>query len=585
MTCIYVFSLTFLFLSGVRKILEKDHFLGDKVHLHVERYYIFMGTVEPVDSKTPRYSLSEIPVSEQPYFRMDVDADTVEYVISKCNQGLELKDRLFREHAYINFTNRDGYVLIKYKSRGHKPGEEFDEDDWEKRCRDIITEILERFTVKDIPVDKDIWDPVIDQLPQIELMFPHYSAQVKKFEDLKVLKLICLKKDLPKFEEKLQNRLAEITQAELAKTLQHKTLTDIPNEKLQLLKNAEIEYILKQDVHQDFQAEIDLSKRSIFLKTPEGQMSSAITYLRKRLEEIDQNSLLSAPEIIEILKTKVGKRKLNDKLKEATKGCAFNVDEKNNAVLFLGRTSSDTKKGRELAETVLITGKLHLKYRDNELLQSEKWNGLCRKLEKRLKIRCERVLTEFHVFGLQNDVEEALKKMRELLNEKKAKEGEFRFDSPVYQRLFHEFHKEEITKLEESLSTYSVKITCDGNGDLFFTGTAEGLAEVKDKLNAFQDEIKEKTFNICLPGMRSFLAKNKGELVGNVEREHKCVIEIHETSEGQRDGEDDSDDTSSPTTDNEDFDEDDETFLTPEGKKIIWKRGNIEEEEVCIFHS
>lgn len=565
----------------MKNIVQTDHFLGDnKESLHVERYYPFMGTVEPVDSKTPRHFSSEIPVSEQPYFRMAVDLDTIEYVMNKCNQGLELKQRLFREHAHINWTNRDGYVLIKYSSNFD---DEFDEDDWEKRCRAILTNFLKRFTVKDIPVDKDIWEPVISQLLQFEILFPNYSAQVKKCEDLKGLKLICLTKDLPTFEEKLHNRLVEIKQAELDKTLQKKTLTDIPNEKLQLLKNAKIEQILKQDVHQDLQAEIDLSKRSLFLKTPEGEMSSAITYLRKRLEEIDHYSLPSPPEIIEILKKKIGKRKLNDVLQEVTEGCAFNVDDNNKAVLFLGKTPSGTEKGHKLAETVLVTGKLHLKDRDNELLKSEKWDELCRNFEKRLKIRCERRLTEFHVFGFQKDVEEALKKMREFLNEKKAKEGEFRFNSAMHRRLFHEFHSEEITKLEESLSICSVKITSDENADLFFTGTVEGVKEVKDKLNSLQDELQEKTMNISLPGMRSFLARNKGELVRAVEQEHKCVIEIEEISGEQQDREDDSDDMSSLSTDGEDFEEDDETFGTPEGKKIIWKLGNIQEEEVCVF--
>lgn len=564
----------------MKKIVKKDHFLDDMVLLHVERYYPFMGTVEPPDSKTPRYSTSEIPVSEQPYFRMDVDVDAIEFVRSKCNQALELKERLHREHGHINWTSRDGYVLIKYSSR---VDEEFDEEDWEKRCRAIITDVLNRFTVKEIPVDKDIWDPVTNQLRQIEAMFPNFSAQVKKFDDLNGLKLICLKKDLPRFEEKLQSRLAQIKQVELDKTLEKKTLTDIPNEKLQLLKNAEIEYILKQDVHQDLQTEIDLSKRSLFLKTPEGKMSSALAYLRKRLEEIDQNALPSPPEIIEILKTKVGKRKLNDELKAASEGCAFNVDEKNNAVLFLARTPSDTEKGRERAEKVLVTGKLHLKDSDNELLKSEKWNVLCRDFQKRLKVCCERKLTEFHVLGFQKDVDEVLKTMREFLNEKKAKEGEFGFDSPFYQKLFQEFHSDEITRLEESLSSCSVKITSGGNGNLFFTGTVEGVKEVKAKLNALQDEIQAKTVNISLPGMKSFLEKNKGELVGAVEREHKCVIEIEEICGELQDREDESDDISSLSTDSEDFYEDDETFGTPEGKKIIWKLGNIEEEEVCSF--
>ena len=538
-----------------------------------------MGIVEDVNSKFPHHTTA-IPVFEQPYFRMVVDVDIIEFVMDKCNQGLELKDRLFHERAQINWTNKDGYVLVKYSQ---KPDDEFEEDVWEKRCREILTGVLDRFTVKDIPVEKEIWEEVIDQLPCFEIMFPNFSADVKKIEDLKELRLVCLKKDLPGFEKNLLNRLKEIKQSELEKTLEQKTLTNRPNEILRLLQILDIQEILKSDVHQDVQATIDLSKKSIFLKTPEGKMSSVVTYLDERVEEIEKNSMSEPPEIIEILKTKVGKRKLNAELKESNVRCGFNVDEKNKRILLLGRTLSDTEKGRKLAETVLVTVQLPVRDKDNDLLQSDEWKQLCRDFEKRLKIRCQRRLMEFHVIGLKKDVDEAVKEMRRFLNEKKAMEGEFRLDSPISQRFFREFYTEEIKNLEESFSTYAVKITQDENGDLLFTGADEGVMKVPEKLKALQDKIKEKTVNVTLPGMRSFLAKDEGKLIGAVEKEHRCVIEVEETTGEGLDREDDSDDVASLSSDEED-DEDDCTMTTPEGKKIIWKLGNIQEEEVfCTF--
>ena len=538
-----------------------------------------MGIVEDVNSKLPHHTTA-IPVFQQPYIHMVVDVDIIEFVMGKCNQGLALKDQLFHERAQINWTNKDGYVLVKYSQ---KPDDEFDEDVWEKRCREILTDVLDRFTVKDIPVEKEIWEEVIDQLPCFEIMFPNFSADVKKIEDLKELRLVCLKKDLPAFEEKLLNRLKEIKQSELEKTLEQKTLTNRPNEILRLLQILDIQEILKSDVDQDAQATIDLSKKSIFLKTPEGKMSSVVTYLDERVEEIEKNSMSGPPEIIEILKTKVGKRKLNAELKESNVKCGFNVDEKNKRILFLGRTPSDTEKGRKLAETVLVTVQLPVRDRDNDLLQSDEWKQLCRDFEKRLKIRCQRRLMEFHVIGLKKDVDEAVKEMRRFLNEKKAMEGEFRLDSPISQRFFREFYTEEIKNLEESLSPYAVKITHDENGDLLFTGADEGVMKVPEQLKALQDKIKEKTVNVALPGMRSFLAKDEGKLIGAVEKEHRCVIEVEETTGEGRDREDESDDVASLSSDEED-DEDDCTMTTPEGKKIIWKLGNIQEEEVfCTF--
>lgn len=115
---------------------------------------------------------------------------------------------------------------------------------------------------------------------------------------------------------------------------------------------------------------------------------------------------------------------------------------------------------------------------------------------------------------------------------------------------------------------------------MHFTGAVEGVKEVTNKLNAMQDDITEETFKVILPGMRSFLAKNKEEVVGVVEKENECVIEIQECM-GEWQDPDDVDETSSISSEEEAFDEDDDTIVTQEGKKIIWKIGKIQEEEVC----
>lgn len=59
-------------------------------------------------------------------------------------------------------------------------------------------------------------------------------------------------------------------------------------------------------------------------------------------------------EIIEILKIKVGKCKLNVEFKEFNVRCGFNVDEKNNRIFFLGRIFFDIEKGCKLVEMVLV---------------------------------------------------------------------------------------------------------------------------------------------------------------------------------------------------------------------------------------
>ena len=99
-----------------------------------------------------------------------------------------------------------------------------------------------------------------------------------------------------------------------------------------------------------------------------------------------------------------------------------------------------------------------------------------------------------------------------------------------------------------------------------------------------QEQIKEKVVNVSTPGMRTFLAQEEGKrLVATIEREQKCVIEVTEQS-GQQGEEDERDDHEplSTSSDREDEVDENEETITSGGKKVIWKTGNIEEEQVCM---
>ena len=570
------------FIPGVKKATKNDHFLNDKA-LHVEAFFPFMGTLVPVDEpkRSSRPKSSEIESARQPEFYKEVNPDIMEFLM-KSNQGGKLKEILDeREHARIRWTNEERYVLIKYG--GNKVDKELDKDTWKSRCSEIIDSFLEHCSEKEFQVEEESWEEVADQLPQIERLLPKYTAQVKLVKESHALKLICQTSNMSDFEEKLSGRLEEIKQEELERKLEQKTKTDISSEKLQLLQNARIEDILKNEFNEDVRAEVHLGSRSLVIKTPKGLMSSVLSYLKQRLDEIDQNSIPSPPEILDILKTKVGKRKMTAEVQDR---CAFNVDEKTKRIILLGRTPSETRQGRERAKNALISDRsLSVSYKDNHLIGSEKWKDLCKKLEKRLKIRHKRELTCIAIFGFKQDVTEAVNKLKDFLNEKKATEGEFRLDSSIHRKFFNEFFKDELRDIEDELTLYAVKISLDENGGLIsFTGTEDGVREVEERLYVMQDEIKEKTFNISTPGMRSFLAQEEGNrLIATVESEHKCIIEITDQTEDQDEEEgSDSDEPESTSSDGEEeADENEETIFTSKQKKVIWKTGNIEEEEVC----
>lgn len=568
--------------TGVKKSTKNDQFIDGKP-LHVEAFYPFMGTLVPVDQPTrsSRPTSSEVQATGQHQFYKAVDMDIMEFLM-KSNQEEKLRGHLYSdEHARVRWTNEEGYVLIKHDVVGNKVDKEFDENTWKNRCSEIIDSFIDSCTAKEFPVEEDIWEAVTDQLPQIERILPKFTAQVKLLNESHTVKLICQKSNMSDFEEKLSGRLKAIEQEELEKKMEQKTLTDITSEKLQLLQNARIGDILKKEVHQDLQVKIDLSNKNLVIKTPKGHMTSVMPYLRQRLDEIDQNAIAMPPEILDILKTKVGKRKMTNELQ----GCAFNVDEKSTKVILLGRTPSETKQGREKTKSVLISDRsLSVGSSDNNLMRSTNWDDLRKKMVKRLTIRHKLELTCIAVFGFKQDVIEAVKKMRDFLNEKKATEGQFRLESSIHRRFFNDYYKDDLHAIEGELTQSGVKISSDKSGGLIrFSGTEEGVKEVEERMYVLQDEIKERSFTISTPGMRNFLTQDEGKrLIETVERDCKCVIEITtETEEQGEDDESDGDESSSNSSDGEEELDEDDTFFTSERKKVIWRTGNVEEEQVC----
>ena len=239
-----------------------------------------MGTIVPVDEpKWPSWRplSSEAESAKLPEFYKSVDRDLIHFVM-KCNQEVKLKEELDQcEHARIRWTNKDGYVLIKYG--GTKVDRELDEQAWKRRCSEIVHSFLDNCCAKEFPLEEEIVNEVSDQLPQIERLFPKLTAQVKLGKESCQLRLMCQKSNMPVFEEKLTLRLKEIKRLFLEKKLEQKKRTDIGSGKLQLLQNPKIDDLLKKEFTTDVQAKVDLGGKSLVIKTPKGLMEWVVSYL------------------------------------------------------------------------------------------------------------------------------------------------------------------------------------------------------------------------------------------------------------------------------------------------------------------
>ena len=519
-----------------------------------------------------------------------VDADIMEYAMNSYHKT-KLNYALAQHQSEVNWKPGSSTALITYR------GQEADTEAWQGACIEEMQSYLKQFAKCDVQVENDFWQAVLDQMPSICTSLGKFFLLLKDIADSKQLRIICLKSDLKNFESKLKDHLEEIKVREIKKAYLRKTETDIPEEKIALLKKINFAENLKQ-THDELEIVMDDENGEISFEGPKDQFKEAMMSFRKQLDAISKQIVILNPKAIEILKDEMDEVAKEFERNGVEAVFVLNIDDQ--VAEVVGASSAHAQIANDLVKKLVVRETVEVEDKSLILLKKQNW------IQKNYKVRMQRNRADgtWKLVGLRENVKKAKAEMMKIADDNKVKKIKFKCPTST-RRFLVEQREEEIKLIEQKLEQFQVKIKWNRKKDFIITGTKEGPARARELLAALSNKhnVFKETFQIELPGLEKFLTEDGGDqLVRTVERDQECVVEVNckfkkKTEESAAAAESSDDEDQESDYDDVDSDDDVTIYGTTAGGvtvagpstlvvgscKISWKTGDITKEQVRCF--
>ena len=543
-------------------------------------------------NKAPVSQRSE-PKTQQ--LHMAVDPDVMEFVTTTSRHD-QLKQALAANKSEIKWKPNNKKAVIVYCG-------EDESDSWQSECIEEVQSYLGKFTTCEVEVNKDFWEAVKTQLPNIRACFGINPLLVKLIEDSIVARIVSSSSDAKKYEDQLKAMLDEIYREETRKTY-GRFRQNIAKECLILLKKIKFAEKFKQE-NKELEIKLDTEAEEIYFEGPESQFIKATMKFFELEMEMVEKKLNVSDNILKVLGTDKGLQRVKCLLEKSNVEAVLAID---NEARIVGTSAAQADKAASLVSKLTLEEKVRVDYRSDHLLKTPEWRELCDALNTEEVIHVYRNnWGDTFVAGFREDVMEAMKEMNTYLENNCIRTERFACFSKVVRRYLNELRQEDFRSIETQLEDFEVKIQSGKSDDDFvISGKKEGLDCVRRKLDALVVDglVNSREFDIKQPGLRKFFSSGKGDrLVKSVEKDHACAIQYQTSFDKKRHDMPTRDgkaamksDAKSSDDDDDDYDEEEEeeeeeavllktdpsSFVTTNGQKLSWRAGFIQTEEVSL---
>ena len=529
--------------------------------------------------------VSQKPDAKAQQLHTAVDPDVMEYVTSTGFRA-ELNNCLAGKKSEITWKPCDKMAVIVYRG-------EDDDDSRQSECIDQVQNYLGKFAKCDVQVNKDFWEAVVAKVPSIRTCLGVDPPLVKTIPDSNVARIISLEADVKSNEEKVKSKLEEIYREETRKTYLKKTIPNVPEERLILLKKIKFAEKL-QEKNKELEVKFDSEGEEIYFEGPLPQFTEATMKFNKQIADMVEKKLSLSVSILEILNSDKGLQIVKCELERNNVEAVF-VIEKDPTIV--GSSAAHADNAARLVNKLMMEEKVPVDEKSKHLLRSSEWLKLCDEMNQMgvrvLRNNCD----DTYVAGFRDDVTEVIKKLNTFLEKNCIKEESFVCTSDIMRRYLIELRQEDLRTIENQLTDFVVSIKKGKDDDDFIiSGYIEGLNRVKQKINALIDTTELETFEEKQPGLRKYFDSGKGDqLVKLVEKDQDCAIKVQKNlGPGGRDEELRVESISNTSTSSGDSDDDAEndhnsttgtalsTLVIAQRHRVSWKPGNIEAEKVGV---
>ena len=501
----------------------------------------------------------------------------------------------------INWKPNNKTAVIVYRG-------EDESDSWQSECIEEVQSYLGKFTTCDVEVNKDFWEAVNTQLPNIRACFGIDPPLVKPIGDSLVARIVSPSPDAKKYEDQLKAKLEEIYREETRKSYR-KLTKNIAEERLILLKKIKFAEKLQED-NKELEIKFDTEAEEIYFEGPQPQFIEATMKFHKLEMEMVEKKLNVSKNILEVLGTDKGIQRVKCELEKNNVEAVLVID---NEARIVGTSAAQADKAASLVSKLTLEEKVLVDDRSKHLLKTPEWRQLCNALNIEVIHVYRNNRSDTFIAGFREDVMESMKEVNNYLENNCIRTERFTCPSKLVRRYLNELRKEDLRSIETQLVDFEVKIqNGKGDDDFAISGNKEGLESARKNLDALTVGINSGTFDIKQPGLRKFFSSGKGDrLVKAVEKDHACAVQVQKSFdlkqhdmrtrgaeaavESDATSGDDNDDHEKRERGSNDHDDDDgeekelmlpttvpSTFVTTNGQKISWRPGEIQTEKVSL---
>ena len=452
---------------------------------------------------------------------MAVDPDITEYVTTTAFQA-QLNNSLAIKKSEITWKSNNKMAVIVYRG-------DDDSDSWQSECSEEVQNFFDKFVKCDVQVNKDFWEAVVAQVPNIRASLGDDPPLIKTIGDLYVARIVSLEADMVYNEEKVKSKLEEIYREETGKPYLKKKVPNVSEERLTLLKKIKFAEKI-QEKNKELEIKLDIEGEEIYFEGPLPQFTEAVMTFDKQMADMIEKELTLSENVLEVLRSDEGLQALKRELESNNVEAVVAIDKD---ARIVGTSVVHADNAATIVKTLMLEEKVHVDEKSRYLLKLPEWRQLCREMNKKTGVRVHRNnLNDTYVAGFPDDVTEVIKKLNSFLENNFIMNEHFVCTSDMRKYLV-EFRQEDLRSIEDQLKDFAVTIEIGQSGDDFdISGNREGLKRVRKKIDALIDTTEVNTFEVIEPGLRKFFDSGKGDrFVKSVEKDHDCAIQVQKNFE------------------------------------------------------
>ena len=263
-----------------------------------------LGTTAGGNDKVQVSQQSEI---KEQKIHIAVDPDVMEFATTSAF-GNQLSNSLAAKKCEITWKPNNKMAVIVHQGGG-------DSDSWQSESIDEVQNFLGKFAKRDVQVTKNFWGAVVAQLSSIRACLGVDPPLVKLIDDSFVTRIVSLSTAVKDYEERLRSKLEEIYRKETRKTYSKKTVSNVPKERLILLKK--IKFVEKlQEKNKELEIKLDTEGEEIYFEGPQRHVSEATETLQKQMSDMVEKRLTLFDSIVKVLGSEEGLMKVKCELEK-----------------------------------------------------------------------------------------------------------------------------------------------------------------------------------------------------------------------------------------------------------------------------